>query len=151
MFQFSFNFNSSVKLSFHLNSRLNFLTVVYLGRISVVDFPLNFTFIYWEASCLFEILRGCSRSEWQNLPVVYSFFPLLFGLRIRTEGPIVVLDKLWEVAFWCRIVWDYFFLCHSGQIKCLTWSVWFRFRNIFFIVKGFFLLLSDRSPGIRVE
>ena len=45
------------------------------------------------------------------------FVPLQFGPRIYTEGQIVVLDKKEEVTFWCCIVWDYFSLLHSGQIK----------------------------------
>ena len=45
-----------------------------------------FSFISWEASCLFEILISCSRSKLQN-PSAGYFFCLQFGLRICTEGP----------------------------------------------------------------
>ena len=51
-----------------------------------------------------------------------------FILRIS----ILVLDKKEEVDFWYCIVWDYFSLFHSGQIKCRTWSAWFFFLEIIF-------------------
>ena len=40
MFQSSFNFESSVKLSFQQNSRVEFFQLVLLGRISVIGFCL---------------------------------------------------------------------------------------------------------------
>ena len=58
-----------------------------------------------------------------------KFSCLQFGPPIRTE---CLNSSYWqkeEVAFWGRIIWDYFSLFHSGQIKCRTWSVCFFFRN----------------------
>ena len=119
--QFSFNFESSVKLSFPQNSRIEFSLscLTWCNFSSRLSF--HFTLISWEASCLFEILIDCSRSEWQNLSVGYSFLLFILVSEFVLMGPIVVLDKKLDVAFWYSIVWDYFSLFYSGR----TWSVWF--------------------------
>ena len=87
MFQFSFNFKSSVKLSFQQNSRVEFSSSYLTWYNFSGQLLFNFTFISWEASCLFKILMGSARSEWQNLFVGYSFLPLQSGPWIRTKGP----------------------------------------------------------------
>ena len=48
---------------------------------------LDFGFISWEASCLFEILISYSRSEGRNPSAGYFFVPLQFGSQICSEGP----------------------------------------------------------------
>ena len=116
MFQFSFNFEASVKLSFQQNSRVNFsftcLTWYYFShRLS-----FSFTFISWEASCLFEILIGYLRSEWQNLSAGYSFLLLQFVPRIRTF-----------VWFWFYFlgsflpVWNTYRLFKKRVMKTFCW------------------------------
>ena len=78
MFQFSFNFESSVKLSF----QQNFLSVGFTWYKFSSWLSFNFTFISWETSCLFEILIRCSRSNCRNLFTGYSFLPLQSGPQI---------------------------------------------------------------------
>ena len=160
MFQFSFDFDSSVKLfsvEFWVEFSFSCLTLQnFSSRLS-----FNFTFISWEAPCLFKIFIGYSRSEQKNLSAGYFFclsvwspnssfhliLVLFLGkllaftvwntywqfkkwvmkpfnwlyfpsfslvLEFVQTVPIVVFDKYWEVAFWCRIVWDYFSLFHTG-------------------------------------
>ena len=84
MFRFSFNFESSVKISFQQNSRVKFSFICLTWYNFSCRLSFNFTFISWETCCLFEILIGCSRSKKRNLSVGYCFLPLWFGPRIRT-------------------------------------------------------------------
>ena len=63
MFPFSFNFESFVKLSTQKNSRVEFSFSCLTWQNFNSRLLFNFTFISWEASCLFEIIIGCSRSE----------------------------------------------------------------------------------------
>ena len=63
MFQFSFNVEPSVKLSFQQNSQVEFSFSCLIWYIFSNRLSFNFTFISQEASCQFEILIGCSRSE----------------------------------------------------------------------------------------
>ena len=77
MFQSSLNLNIFLQSSFQQNSRLNFLSDVYLVEFELSTF-FNFTLF---------LRKLHSRSKWRNPSASLSFFvSLQFGPRIRTEG-----------------------------------------------------------------
>ena len=94
----------------------------------------NFTFISWEASCLFEKLIGCSRIEWR-IPSAGSFFffvPLQFVSRI------------------CTFIWFWFYFLGSFLP---VWKTYRLFKNWvtnpfcrFFFFFFFFLCLYSLFP-----
>ena len=144
---FSFNVEFSVKLSFQQNSRVKFSFSCLTWYNFCSWLPSNFTFLSWEASCLFEILIGWWRSEWRKLSIGYSFLPLQFGLPIRTF-----------VWFWFYFlggflpVWNTYLLFKKRVTKPLCWlffpafRIWSRIRtegpnnNFRQIVGGSFLV-----------
>ena len=131
MFQFLFNFESSVKLSFQQNSRVefSFSSLTWYNFGSQLSF--NFIFISWEASCVFEILISCSRSERRNLSVGYSFLPLQFG-------PLI-----------CTFIWFWFYFLGSFLP---VWSTCWLFKKK--VMKPFYWLLFlplQFGPWIHTE
>ena len=128
IFLFLFCFIEKFESSLNFESSLRFFSAEFsvefsFSRIFLLEFQLS-AFIYF-------CFLGKEVSDETKL-LANFFLPLQHGSRIRTESSIVVHDKKEEVTFWYRIVWGYFSLLHSGQIKCCTWSTWFFLRNEFF-------------------
>ena len=94
----------------------------FLGRISVVNFRLIL---------LLFLGKLHSRSERRNPSASLSFSCNQFGPRICTEGVTSSSRQKEEIAFWCRSIWDYFSLFHSGQIKSTCDRFSFFLRNNF--------------------
>ena len=66
------------------------------------------------------------KAVWSIPYVSVAFFPTLKHNFINSSW------QKEEVAFWCRIVWDYFSLFPFVQIKYRTWSArFFFFKNTF--------------------
>ena len=85
MFQFSFNFESFIKLSFQQNSRVEFSFSWYNFSCRL---SFNFTVISWEASCLYSLKYLSAIQEASDETLLLAIFLLLqFGPRIRTECP----------------------------------------------------------------
>ena len=122
MFQSSLNCESSLKFfsaefsvefSFsYFSRRLSLILLLFLGKLLV-------------CSSLPEIQDAGDETLLQA-----NFSCLLLGLRIRSEGSIVVLEKKRKYHFGAVFFWDSFSLFRSGQIKSRTWSARFFFlRN----------------------
>ena len=62
---------STVNLSFQQNTRVEFSFSCLCSLNFGCRLSFDFSFISWEASCLFKMLIGYSRSEWRNLSVGY--------------------------------------------------------------------------------
>ena len=85
---------------------------------------------------------------WVKKPICGLIFPAFssvpeFVLRVWIE----VLNKKEEVTFSCRIVWDYFSLFHSGQIKSTPDRFDFFLEINFFIINSLFSF-EQRRPTL---
>ena len=124
------NFESSIKLSFQQNSWF-FFQLVWLGRISVVDFRLILLLLLGKLLDYLKYLSAvhvaCDETHLLAIfPCLYSLVPE-FVLRV----PIVVFNKIVGGSFLVPYCLGLLLPFPAGQIKCRTWSVWFFLRNKF--------------------
>ena len=101
---------SSVKLSFSRILELNFYLLFNLVVFRWSRLSVDVSRISRKTSCLFECLSAVQEAKDKtNLLAIFSYF------KSPTSKFVVTVDKWWEVAFCCLIIWDYFYLFHFCQ------------------------------------